>query len=333
MRWDNQMRDRVVVLVNSAAGAFVGQPEAARALADRLVTALERHGLPATARLESGATMADAACAATEAGARALLVAGGDGTLAAVAQALCDAETPHDHPPLAALPLGTANLLARDLSMPEDPEAAIAALAEGVVGRIDVGRVNGRVFLNAVVLGLFANTARQRERLRGAMTPVLWGRLGWRLLTAVRRWPRLRAVLKTESGVLRVKTHAMVVADNAYAERPGLLVRRDSLGRGALAIYVMKHHRPWQWLRLALGLMVSGTWRRDSDMLTADARRLTVFVRRRVIRATVDGEVVLLPPRLRFRLWPAALRVWVPAEAVPVLARFDGAARDLFRSG
>jgi diacylglycerol kinase family enzyme len=326
------MRDRVVVLVNSAAGAFVGQPEAARALADRLVAALERHGLPATARLESGATMADTARAATEAGARALLVAGGDGTLAAVAQALCDAETPHDHPPLAALPLGTANLLARDLSMPEDPETAITALAEGVIGRIDVGRVNGRVFLNAVVLGLFANAARQRERLRGAMTPLLWGRLAWRLLTAARRWPRLRTVLETETGTLQVKTHAMVVADNAYAERPGLLVRRDSLGRGALAIYAMKHHRPWQWLRLALGLMVSGTWRRDSDMLTQDARRLTVFVRRQVIRATVDGEVTLLPPRLHFRLEPAALRVWVPAEASPVLARQDGAARDLIGS-
>jgi len=331
MSLEDEARDRVVVLINSGSGAFVGQPEAAQTMADTLVAALDRFGWPAVAHLARGPDLAVAAETASRAGARALVVAGGDGTLASVAQALCDGAA--SAPPMAVVPVGTANLLARDLSMPEDPEAAVAALVEGVVGRIDVGRINGRVFLNNVVLGLFANVARQRERFRHAMTPVLWARLGWRLLTAVRRWPRLRAVLMTEHGAARVKTHAMVVADNAYAERPGLLVRRDSLGHGALAIYVMKHRAPWQWLRLALGLVVAGTWRRDADLLTEDARRLTVVVRRRVIRATVDGEVTLLPPRLHFRLEPGALSVWVPAEVAPVLARVEGAARDLVGGG
>ncbi|MBB4285716.1 diacylglycerol/lipid kinase family protein [Roseospira goensis] len=328
MRDDAAARGRVVVLVNSAAGAFVGDAQAPRALADRLVVGLIAQGLRATARLADGEAMAGVARQVVADGAAALVVAGGDGTLAAVATALCDPKAPAQVP-MAAVPLGTANLLARDLRMPDDPEAAAAALADGVVGRIDVGRVNGRVFLNSVILGLFANVARQRERFRGAMTPLLWVRLLWRLVLAMRRYPRLRAVLATENGVHRVKTHAMVVADNAYAERPGLLVRRDSLGHGALAIYVMRHRTPWRLLRLGMGLMMLGQWRRDADLLTEDARRLTVAVRRRVLRAAVDGEVVLLPRRVSFRLDPAALPVWVPAEAAPVLARVDGPARAL----
>ncbi|MBB4314801.1 diacylglycerol/lipid kinase family protein [Roseospira marina] len=324
---------RAVVLINSGAGAFVGEPGSAEALAERLVAGLAARGIPAVARLAQGAGMAEAARRAVSDGARALLVAGGDGTLAAVAQALRDSPDPATAPPMAALPLGTANLLARDLGMPEDPDEAVAALAEGVLGRIDIGRVNERVFLNNVVLGLFANLARQRERFRGAMTPVLWGRLIWRTVAAVRRYPRLRAVLATEKGVHRVKAHAMVIADNAYSDRPGLLVRRDSLGHGALALYVARHRSAWQWLRLAAGVMVGGTWRDDADLLTENVRRLTVAVRRRVLRATVDGEVVLLPGRITFRIEPAALRVWVPAESRAVLAVVDGDARALLARG
>jgi len=318
----------VVVLVNSAAGAFVGQPGAAQALADRLVSALARHGLRADARLGGAADLATLARDAAGDGAGALLVAGGDGTLAAIAQVLCD--LPEPAPALACLPLGTANLLARDLGMPEDPDAAVEALAGGVIGRIDVGRVNDRVFLNNVVLGRFADLARQRERFRGAMTPVLWLRLLWRLVkTALRRRP-LRAVVATDHKVERVRAHAMIIADNAYAARPGLLVRRDSLGRGALALYVMRHRSLGQWLRFALSVLASRSWPRDADLTTLEVRRVVVGVRRRVLRATVDGEVTLLPRRTAFRIEAGGLRVWVPEASAPVLARTEAPAREHF---
>jgi diacylglycerol kinase family enzyme len=316
----------VLVLINSGAGAFLGRPEAARALGDRMVVALGRRGIGAEARLAQGEEIAEAARSASESGATALLVAGGDGTLATVAQSLCDHPAP-DGPALAALPLGTANLLARDLGMPEDPDAAVEALAGGVIGRIDVGRVNDRIFLNNVVLGRFADLARQRERFRGVMTPLLWLRLLWRLArTALHRRP-LRAVVATDHGVERVRAHAMIIADNAYAARPGLLVRRDSLGRGALALYVMRHRSLGQWLRFALSVLASRSWPRDADLTTREVRRVVVGVPRRVLRATVDGEVTLLPRRAAFRIEPGALRVWVPEASAPVLATVEGPAR------
>jgi len=307
-------RDPVMVLVNSAAGALVGQDGAAEALADRLVTALAQHGIPASPCLVPGPALAAASKRAVDTHAAAVLVAGGDGTIATVAGALAGSPVP-----MAVLPLGTANLLARDLEMPEDPDAAVATLAEGLIGSIDVGWVNDVPFLNNVVLGLMPNVARQRERFRGALTPLLWGRLLTRLALAARRYPRLRVALATESGIARVKTHALVVANNAYRPQPGLLVRRDSLGDGALAIYVAKHRSLGRLLRLAMGV-VTGTWQSDSDMVTDHARRLTVVIGRRLVRTTVDGEVVLLRPPLRFRLQPAALRVWVPKTAEAVLA-------------
>ena len=318
---------RVLVLVNSGAGAFVGRPEAAGVLGDQLVAALDRQGIAAKARPAQGDEIAQVARGAADSGAAALLVAGGDGTLATVAQALCD-HPGSDGPALAALPLGTANLLARDLGMPEDPEAAVEALANGILGRIDVGRVNDRVFLNNVVLGRFADLARQRERFRGALTPILWARLLGRLMKTALRRHRLRAVVATDHGVERVRANAMIIADNAYAARPGLLVRRDSLGRGALALYVMRHRSLGQWLRFALSVLASRSWPRDADLTTLEVRRIVVGVRRRVLRATVDGEVTLLPRRSAFRIEPGALRVWVPEASAPVLATVEGPARE-----
>jgi len=304
----------VVVLVNSSAGALVGQDGAAEALAATLVDALKARNIAARAHLAPGPELEASAQEAIATHAAAVLVAGGDGTIATVAGVLAGSPVP-----MAVVPLGTANLLARDLHMPEDPGAAVAALADGMLGAIDVGWVNDRPFLNNVVLGLMPNVARQRERVRGTMTPLLWARLLFRLAVAIRRHSRLRIALATDSGVTKVKTHALVVADNAYRPEPGLLVRRDSLGAGVLAIYAARHRTLGRMLRLAMGV-VTGSWPADGDLVTDHASRLTVLVRRRVVRATVDGEVVLFRPPLRFRVQPGALRVWVPRTAESVLA-------------
>ena len=66
---------------------------------------------------------------------------------------------------------GTRNHFARDLGLdPADPIAALDALSDGVEGRIDVGEVNGRVFLNNVSLGIYAEAVRRRgvSRREGA---------------------------------------------------------------------------------------------------------------------------------------------------------------------
>ena len=89
-------------------------------------------------------------------GADALAVAGGDGSLATVAAAALA----HDLP-FVCVPAGTRNHFARDLGLdPADPTAALDALSDGIEGRIDVGEVNGHLFLNNVSLGIYAEAVR-----------------------------------------------------------------------------------------------------------------------------------------------------------------------------
>jgi len=79
-----------------------------------------------------------------------VVVAGGDGTVEHVVRQLADA----DHP-LGVLALGTFNNFARALGLPAELDKAIAVIKTGRARAITLGRVNGRVFLEACTIGLF----------------------------------------------------------------------------------------------------------------------------------------------------------------------------------
>ncbi len=89
-------------------------------------------------------------------------MAGGDGSLAAVASAALELGAG-----FVCVPFGTRNHFARDIGLDRnDPFAALAAFAGGTERQIDVGRVNGRHFLNNVSLGVYGRLVHRRERHR-----------------------------------------------------------------------------------------------------------------------------------------------------------------------
>jgi diacylglycerol kinase family enzyme len=100
--------------------------------------------------VKRGVEVGPAAETAVRDGFRTIVAAGGDGTVASVASRLVDTER---H--LGILPLGTFNYVARNLGIPTALSDAVQVLAEGRERTIDVGDVNGRVFLNNASLGAY----------------------------------------------------------------------------------------------------------------------------------------------------------------------------------
>src|SRR5215469_2096888 len=90
-----------------------------------------------------------------------VIVVGGDGTIGGAAQELADSGIA-----LGIVPLGTFNHLARDLRLPLDIDGAIGVIAGGRVAAIDLGEVNGRIFVNNSSIGLYPEMVRDRERQR-----------------------------------------------------------------------------------------------------------------------------------------------------------------------
>ncbi len=147
--------DHVWIVANPHAGGHQTDLEAASAYLRRVVPRVELRWT--AARGEA----AQIAREALRAGATTVVAAGGDGTMNEVAQALVGTDVA-----LGVIPIGTVNVWAREMGIPLAPIRAAQALLSGERHVIDVGRVNGRVFVLMVGIGLDGEAAHVIERAR-----------------------------------------------------------------------------------------------------------------------------------------------------------------------
>jgi diacylglycerol kinase family enzyme len=241
--------------------------------------------------LVAGQRLDELVAAAIDGGADAVGAAGGDGTVATVAALACARGVP-----FVCVPAGTRNHFARDLGVdPRDLVGSLDAFSAGVEHRVDVGDVNGRLFLNNVSLGVYGEAVRD----------------------AGYRDAKLRTLLETaeatlgpggEASGLRVvddlgiehRSPALVLAsNNPYAmHRPGHPGLRPALDGGRLGIIVVDAPEPRQ--------------RAHARAWTAPA--LEIDGAREIVHAGVDGEAVDLVTPLRIAIRPGALRVRIRAR-------------------
>ncbi|SMQ58585.1 Diacylglycerol kinase family enzyme [Devosia lucknowensis] len=269
----------------------------------------EKNGLDARIDADCSRSMDERIADAVSSDAEIVVAAGGDGTITALAGALVGSEK---H--LAILPLGTFNAVAKDLHLPLDLPGAVAALTHPSSQRIDVADVNGRVFLQKVVIGLIPSLAAGREHLRGRETlpvKIAFMRFLFRRLARARR---LAVVIDPSDGERRVeRIQALAVACNAYDEGLGKFFARESLDRGTLTLYILKHLRARDFFRLATGMML-GRWRDHEALSMESIQQITIDTRKPLIKVMFDGEIETFQTPLTFTIRPKALSVIVPAE-------------------
>ena len=306
------------MVLNGAAGALVDGGDQAGSLG----AMFEAAGLRAHIVPQDAGTLPQRARLALERGAEMVVAAGGDGTIACTAQVLAGTGTP-----MGILPFGTMNLLAKDLGLPiGDVPAAVRVLAEGRPRRIDVGEVNGQVFLCASMLGLPARLARYRESERGHSALRLWTRMARAAVRALARGHRLHVALRLEQEIVRLRTTSLTVTvnpldDGSSRRSSGRAFGRSCLDGGELAVYDIDRLGALATLRLSLRLL-AGRWQDDAAVHERRAGRLAVASGRPSLRVMNDGEVRLLRPPLRYRIRPLALWVIAPAaHAVPDAGR------------
>ena len=250
--------------------------------ADELVRQAQARGIDVHV-LADGDDLAELA---RNADAEALGMAGGDGSLAPVAQAAIDRDLP-----FACVPFGTRNHFARDLGLdPGDTAAALDALAAGDERRIDVGRANDRLFLNNVSLGVYARLVHRREQHRRRREAL--ARLRALAIVATQRDP----VGITVDGE-PVHARVVLVSNNAYSVDLLSVGERERLDEGLLHLYT------------ASGVLRTGWSGRSGTEFTVDASTGR-------LRAAVDGEPDVLATPVAFRCEHLALRVRVPRGPV-----------------
>jgi diacylglycerol kinase family enzyme len=230
---------------------------------------------------------------AVERGADALAMAGGDGSQAIVAMVAAEAGLPY-----ACIPAGTRNHFALDLGVDrEDVVGALDAFVSGGERHVDLADVNGRVFVNNVSLGLYAEAVAQpgyRDAKLHTLLDAVPDALGPTAAAPNLRW---RDATSQESAA------AILVSNNAY--RLGRAVgsgTRPRLDQAVLGVTVLAPTVPGadaSTHRLAMQQWTAPMFEIESDGPVA---------------AGIDGESLQLSPPLVFRVRPAALRARIAPQ-------------------
>lgn len=299
------MRGAIPVIVNSAArsGQSRAQIEALPALFDQmgLRTRLIDVRDGADSEREIDAALAERPP---------LVVAGGgDGTLSAIASRLVGTGIP-----MGVLPLGTLNHFAKDLGVPLTLGDAVRVIAAGHTTDVDVGEVNGRIFINNSGLGLYPDIVRHRDRQQRTLGRSKWHALAWASWSLLRRYPFVQVRLLIDGQSREWRTPFVFVGNNEYAMEGLRIGGRGRLDAGRLCVYVAQQPGRVGLLRLALHALV-GRLRQASDFDALSATELLIETRRQRIHVAADGEVWPMTSPLRYRVRPGALRVIVPAPA------------------
>ena len=237
-----------------------------------------------------------------------MVIAGGDGTIAAAAAAAAHSQTE-----LAILPGGTLNHFAGDNGIPTDLGKAAIVARGGTVTTVDLGYLDDRVFLNTSSIGLYVRFVRVRERLEK--------RLGYRLasmLAALRMLsdPRMMAIkLEVDGKESIYRTPLVFIGVGERELQLPTLGSRVPNGRSGLHVMVVRGRRPARLFALALAAVARGTREvsktPEFDSFIVD--RCTIELNAPSATVALDGELHRMSTPLEYRIDRNALRLVTPA--------------------
>lgn len=302
---------KVAIVFNAKAGTL--DQAKCQERANEILAACKERGIEAEAHLCKGARLTETA---RELAARgdldAVIAAGGDGTVSAVAQGVLGSNVT-----MGVIPLGTLNHFAKDLGVPEI-DVALDTIARGEAKNVDVGEVNGRVFINNSSIGLYPEVvvdrdAQRKHAGRGKWTAMLLA--AWRILV---KFPLLHVAVALAGNVFSARTPLLFVGNNEYEVNVRSFGKRQRLDGGKLAIYTMRTTSRLRMFWVALKEILQ---RGNPPELEAhQVERADIVTNKRNLKVALDGEVLRMKPPLTYKSRPGALRVFAPAEAEAVAA-------------
>ena len=269
---------RRVLIVNPASGR-------GRAQRLDLVGHCRARGIETLIR-QTGDDISELARRAVAEGAEMLGMAGGDGSQAAVAAVAAEFDVPY-----ICVPAGTRNHFALDLGIDrKDVLGALEAFLDGTERRIDLAKVNNRVFVNNASMGLYGRLVQSRE-YRDAKFRTVIEKLP-DLMGPVARPYDLR--FTGPDGTEYPDAALLLVSNNPYGfdPRPGCGTR-GAIDGGTLGVVCLTNGPPLREVRE----WATPAFRVDSD---------------KPVEIGIDGEAAVMVPPLVFASLPSVLRIRVP---------------------
>ena len=272
------MRRHILIIVNPAAG----RARSSERRLGRFVAALERQGCTVVLRRAGPSPgQVERLAGQAEPGFAAIVAAGGDGTISAVVNGLGGRAVP-----FGVLPLGSANVLAREIRLPRAPEALASLVVTGPASPIWPGRVGNRAFVMMASAGF-------DSEIVAALSPELKRRVGrlafaWGFL--VRLWHCPACELTVRADGVEYRAAAVVAAKGRHYAGPFVVAPGADLAEPVLELVLLDRRGRWAMLRYATALLL-GRVPRLGDIAIVRARQASV-AGNRALPVQADGEIV-----------------------------------------
>lgn len=245
---------------------------------------------------------------AAQSDAEIVVAGGGDGTISAVASEIYKTDKL-----LGVLPFGTLNHFSKDLNIPPELADAVRIIAEKNVKKVDVGEINGTIFINNSSIGLYPQIVKDREDQQESLGRGKWSAAFWAGLKILRRHPFLTIKLKTDKGEKTVKTPFVFVGNGAYEMDFFNIGQRAEISDGKLSVYFL-HKSGRKGLFFLILRTVFGRLRQAEDFQEISVEDITIETRKKQMLVAFDGEVEDMKTPLCYCIHPNALNVIVPRK-------------------
>jgi diacylglycerol kinase family enzyme len=200
---------------------------------------------------------------------------------------------------------------AKDLGIPATLEGAVATIATQMARSVDVGEVNGHVFINNSSIGIypFLVFVRERERRRKRLSK--WIAMIVAGVRVLRNLPLFRLRIRVENVSEFIRSPCVFVGNNEYRLTLPAFGRRERLDRGELCLYAAKAERRLSLLWLGCRCVL-GAVDQQRDLRMFKGGTVEISGRRHRMLVATDGEIRSMRSPLQYRIRPQALRVFAP---------------------
>ncbi len=265
-------------------------------------------GIPADIHLVMPSLLEPELRRAAKSDSEVIIIGGGDGSINMAANIIRGT-----HKVLGVLPMGTLNNFARSLGMPEDVSEAVKALAHSVPLSVDIGEVNGMVFVNNSSIGIYSEAVRMREQYMEKFGLRKYTAMAMAFMTLVWDLRIFELQIETSGKEEFIRAPFLFLGNNLYDPQFLSYAKRESLSDGVLSVFYPHRVGRFGLARIAL-MAFLGRLKDLPEMNILESAKLTVKSRLGWLRVSRDGEIGWMKPPLHYRILPKAINVLSPPK-------------------
>jgi diacylglycerol kinase family enzyme len=299
-QWNRRKKLKVAIIVNKKSGSDNSNPQ-------KIEQEFLKYHYEVSIRTVSGKDISVAAKEMINDRPDIFVVSGGDGSVSSVAQTIIDHNIP-----LGILPGGTFNNFARDSGIPLILHDAVKLIVSSVPQSIDVGEVNGKIFINNSSVGLYPRAVKLREKILHKRGGKKWTAMFVAMITVFKRFPLFTIIIKTEKQTDSFKTPFVFIGNNEYKFEIFNLGRRTTFTGGKLHLYTAKISKRMAILKMVLFSFLN-ILDQDKNFNLQLTENVTLKTKNKTVVVAIDGEIFKLNPPLEYKLLPKKLKVYLPA--------------------